>query len=301
LSASCQFIKQKDGENQRGKKELRLHTVQKETTMTPISVYVAVVAVIGGIFVSSNRMLFGLSTGNLSEEDYAAFVTTKDDVLDYYLEKHHKQIGDDFQAYRHHCLRVLSFAKYFLSLENIDFASLEPRVHNDIVMALAYHDIALWTDGKLNYLTPSVIQMNNRVLEEMKLSKQSETDEAAIYIPMRYHWSTFEEDSVVASAIIMEHHKLTNYDYHTSKNNINSSDGKPVVENINEIVNAVRKADWADATMGLIRFGLPQSLLGAAYEAIPDEGFHNVLLNMGARLSPNSLKGQLEVLKILKW
>ena len=73
------------------------------------------------------------------------------------------------------------------------------------------------------------------------------------------------------------------------------------LQHFDDVVNAVRKSDWADATVGLIRFGLPQSFLGEAYKTIPEAGFHNVLLNMAPKLSPDSVVGQMEVLKILKW
>ena len=170
-------------------------------------------------------------------------------------------------------------------------------------MALAYHDIALWTDGALNYLEPSVDQMNKRVTEEMQRSKQQEGDDASMYVPKILDWSNFlEEESDIAKAIILQHHKLTSYTHKNNSIKGKNQSGRAVrVEYINEIVNAVRKADWADATMGVVRFGLPQSILGAAYEAIPEEGFHNVLLNMGGRLSPDSLAGQMDVLRILKF
>lgn len=272
------------------------------------------------LFITSNRMLFGLSTGRLSEE-HTAFIKPKNDELNYYLEKHHKQIGADFVPYRNHCLRVMAFTRYFLAQDNIE---LPPRTFTVIAMALAYHDIALWTDGALNYLDPSVDQMNMRVTEEMQRSKQQEGDDASVYVPKMLDWSNFmEEESEIAKAIILEHHKLTSYTHKANEtttakkkkkkkkkgNNDNGDNNKdqssnkkaPLkVEYINEIVNAVRKADWADATMGVVRFGLPQSVLGAAYEAIPEAGFHNILMDMGGRLSPDSLIGQMDVFKILK-
>lgn len=269
---------------------------------------VTVVAVLVALFVASNRLLFGLSTGELSDE-HKAFIKPKDDVLNYYLEKHKKQIGEDYEPYKNHCLRVLAFTKYFLAQDNI---TLEPRAYNIIAMALAYHDIALWTDGALDYLDPSVSQMKKRVTEEMQRNHQQEGDDAIINMPKVLDWSSFlEEASEIATAIILQHHKLTSYTHKNNSDNEensikgeskkNQSEKMKEMEYINDIVNAVRKADWADATVGLVRFGLPQSVLGAAYEAIPEAGFHNVLLNMGGRLSPDSLVGQLDVLKILKF
>jgi len=297
-----------------------------------LSFIIALLAVTVAIFVNSNRFLFGFHTGDIRPE-HASFIQPKDDVLNYYLEPHHKQIGADFESYRNHCLRVLAFTRYFLSLENIELDPDSP-ISNIITMALAYHDIALWTDGALDYLEPSVTQMDKRVLQEMRQSQQAEGDEGTLYVPKQFHWSSFEADSEIAKTIILQHHKLTSYYQSSSSNSkINSSPsknsaerkvgndetngsnndkedqqssspspgGKVNIEHMNEIVNAVRKADWADATMGIVGFGLPQSLLGEAYKQIPEAGFHNVLVEMGSRLSPNSLKGQLDILKIFKW
>jgi len=282
------------------------------------------------IFVNRNRMLFGISTGSLPKE-YEALVQPKDDVLQYYLEKHHKQIGSDFVPYKNHCLRVLAFTKYFLARDGIQ---LKKETMHVISMALAYHDIALWTDRELNYLEPSVGQLEKRVTEEMQQTKkQGEGDEASMYVPKILDWSNFmEEEQILAKEIILQHHKITHYRHDNNDNdgndpdaadkndsnsgsdatttttnnykkinkkNYSEKDGR--VEYMNEIVNAVRKADWADATMGIVRFGLPQSVLAAAYDVIPEAGFHKILLGMGARLSPNNLMKRMDVLRILKF
>lgn len=100
-----------------------------------------------------------------------------------------------------------------------------------------------------------------------------------------------------AREIILQHHKLT--DWRNSNDN-NSGAAAALIDA--KLVNAVRKGDWADATMGLVRFdGLPAALLETAYAQVPDAGFHRLLLQMGPRLSPDSLLGRLDILKILKW
>ena len=66
-------------------------------------------------------------------------------------------------------------------------------------------------------------------------------------------------------------------------------------------MNAVRKSDWADFTFGIIRWTLPPSHTEITLREIPEIGFHNILFGMGPRLSPNSIIGQLDVLKILRW
>ena len=238
--------------------------------MWRLSVFIAVLAIATGIFVAQNPFLFGLSTKDGSER---YFVYYEDVVLDRELSFVRSYIPDaDFEAYRNHCLRVMTFAKYFLSSSSEkekDFS--EENVMKVIAMAVAYHDVALWTDGKLDYLEPSIRQMYHYVWKE----------------------GIFSEDDIdLAREIINQHHKFTNF---KSKKKSSSS------KSFDTIVNAVRKADWADFTYGIVRFQLPSSLLEDAYAKVPEAGLHQMLATFGPRLSPDSILGQLKVLRILKW
>jgi hypothetical protein len=132
-------------------------------------------------------------------------------------------------------------------------------------VALAYHDAAIWTDNVLDYLEPS------KVLMEKTLGDA--------YTPKELR---------IMDEIIVEHHKVTDY--------AGLSDAE------NDLINAVRKADWADASMGVIRFGMPASLLEAAYDEVPEAGFHQILVDALVRLSAGNLfKGVMEFAKIFKW
>jgi hypothetical protein len=144
-----------------------------------------------------------------------------------------------------------------------------PNAENILGIALAYHDVALWTDGALDYLDPSVKQMDTHVSDptDSILSK---------------------EELKIADIIIQEHHKVTSY-----------SAGKNAT--VNELVNVARKADWADLTFGVVRWDIHAGLIQAAYDTVPELGFHIMLANMGKRLSPDSHIGRLTVLKIFKW
>ena len=158
----------------------------------------------------------------------------------------------------------------------------ESRDRNIDVMAfaLAYHDIGLWTDKELSYLEPSVTVMER----DLQVSSIREMFDPPLT----------EEEIIIAREIILQHHKITSYS--VSKNNIHDTIG-----NKGEImINAVRKGDWVDATMGIIKHGISTDLLETAYFEIPHYGFHNMLLGMGKRLSPYSIMGQFRVLKILK-
>lgn len=238
--------------------------------MLQSAAFLACILAIGmGTFIASNPLLFGIRTG-VPHDTY--FVYSKHFILDGELERLRSKIPpDDFERYRNHCLRVMSFAKFQMP----EFVYEEyPNAMNIVAMALAYHDVALWTDGELNYLEPSAKRMESNVRAD----------------------GVFDEKQIaIAREIIMQHHKYTDY------SSSSSSSLKPSNKATDAMINAVRKADWADATVGIIRFGLPASLLEAAYAKVPEAGFHAMLAGMGSRLSPHSLVGQFEVLKILKW
>lgn len=63
------------------------------------------------------------------------------------LARYEPQIGGDFDGYRNHVYRCITYAMDFLN--NVS-------EHMKIVeTAFVYHDIGLWTDRKLAYLEPS--------------------------------------------------------------------------------------------------------------------------------------------------
>jgi hypothetical protein len=221
----------------------------------------ALIAILVAFFVNQNPLLFGRKV-NTSGFD----VTTQQETLDSQLALVRDALAQDYDRYRNHCLRVYTFSKYFLPEEVMEEI---PKALDILAVALAYHDVALWTDGALDYLDPSVKQMDSHLAkEENPILNQEEME--------------------IAGIIIEEHHKLTYYE--GGKN-----------ETVNALVNAARKADWADFTMGIVSWGLPVGLLEAAYDRLPDLGFHSMLAKMGSRLSPDSIVGQLAVLKIFKW
>lgn len=174
-----------------------------------------------------------------------------------------KTMDDEFKGYRNHCLRVLTFTNYFLP---DSVKETIPNAMDLAAVALAYHDAALWTDKELDYLQPSKVRME----EELK---------EASFTP---------QELKIMDEIILEHHKVTDFT------------GLSKAEN--DLINAVRKADWADASLGTIRFGMPASLVEAAYDGIDEAGFHQTLSNILVRLSDgNLLKGTMEFVKIFKW
>jgi hypothetical protein len=213
-----------------------------------------------GYFLARNPILLGRKTGK-SHSGFA--IIDSDPVLDDELFGLASTLRPDFKAYRNHCLRVATFTKYFLP----EFVEEEiPNAMELVSMALAYHDLGLWSDNALAYLEPSLARMEAALLPEGNYSSK---------------------EMAIMKEIILQHHKVT--DFHSDLGLAADA-----------LVNAVRKADWADATMGVVRFGMPEALLEAAYDNIPEAGFHNTLLGFLPKLSTD-LVGMLDIVKIFKW
>jgi len=102
------------------------------------------------------------------------------DRVEALLAPYKDAIGVDYDAYRAHIYRVLSFSMHFLKNDE----TYRPLVET----ALVYHDIGLWTDGDLAYLEPS---------EHLALRDNQENNFG------------LDPDALVAA--IHWHHKITAY------------------------------------------------------------------------------------------
>ena len=122
-------------------------------------------------------------------------------------------------------------------------------VPESVAIAAAFHDIGIWTDHSFDYLEPSI-----RRARAYLVAQNSESMEAEVV------------------ALIREHHKLLPYSAHHAAS-----------------VEAFRKADLVDVSLGMVRFDLPSSFVRLVKARFPNEGFHRRLVNLTARqflLSP---------------
>ncbi|KAJ8909066.1 hypothetical protein NDN08_005763 [Rhodosorus marinus] len=175
-------------------------------------------------------------------------VITDQSELDEHLKSFEESLGGDFDGYRNHCLRVLTYAVHFLK-EGSGFDASEVSIALPVLgAALAYHDIGLWADGELYYIE-----------ESAERAKEALQDKFSV-----------QQISTIHN-IIMEHHKIT-----------------PWHGEDEALVNAVRKADWVDATMGFVRYGMPTGNIATTRNALEESSFHETLMGMFNRLKPGS-------------
>lgn len=125
-----------------------------------------------------------------------------------------------------------------------------------------YHDIGLWTDHELAYLEPS---------EAVALADNE-----------KYGWGL---DPEILRGAIHWHHKISPY--------------KGLHQNV---IEACRKADWIDASKGMLRKSLSKKAIREVEAAFPNLGFHDTLLRLAKDYGGSTLVGGLKVTRgIVKW
>jgi hypothetical protein len=154
--------------------------------------------------------------------------------LDALLEPWRTLIGVDFEGYRNHCRRMVTFC--------LALRECSAEEEHKIAIAACFHDIGIWTAGTLDYLPPSV-------------------PPAVDYLRSINAESWGEEISLM----ITEHHKLSAYEVERF----------PLVE-------AFRKADLVDFSLGLVKFGLPGGFVREIKQQYPNAGFHRMLVRRAA-------------------
>ncbi|MHC8387116.1 HD domain-containing protein [Pseudomonas sp. MDT2-39-1] len=127
-----------------------------------------------------------------------------------------------------------------------------------VQIAAAFHDLGIWTDGTIDYLEPSV-RLATDYLANRQLSHLNGE----------------------VTALILEHHKVRPY----------AADHALSVE-------PFRRADVIDVSLGLLTFGLPRVYIKTVKSALPNHGFHWMLLRQTAR---QFLRSPLKPLPMFRW
>ena len=142
------------------------------------------------------------------------------------------------------------------------FLDYEAAYESLVETAFVYHDIGLWTDHELAYLEPS---------EAVALADNE-----------KYGWG-FDGDAL--SGAIHWHHKIFPYKGPHA-----------------HVIEACRKADWIDASKGILRKGLSKAVVKEVEAAFPNLGFHDTLLRLAKDYGGSMLVGGFKVTRgIVKW
>ena len=112
-----------------------------------------------------------------------------------------------------------------------------------IAIAVAFHDIGIWTANTLDYIKPSVEQMRQYLASNELLMWEKEI-----------------------TLMITEHHKMTKVECSEDQ----------LVENF-------RRADYADFTLGLVRSSIPLDEFRKLTRDFPNKGFNKTLIYLGIK------------------
>lgn len=159
---------------------------------------------------------------------------TPEELLDNLLAPYRERLGRRCAAYHNHCRRVLRICR---------MQDPDPENGMKYAVAVAFHDLGIWTAGTFDYLAPS-------------------KDLAESYLRDSGRESWIEEIGLM----IEYHHKRSPYKgphAHT--------------------VEVFRKADWVDLFLGWKRFGMERKVLRRIRKESPNRGFHFFLLRRGVR------------------
>lgn len=110
-------------------------------------------------------------------------------------------------------------------------------------IAASFHDLGVWSDDTVDYLPPSVAM-------------------AREYLDANDKASWVEEISLMIDL----HHKV-----------------RSVQEPRYPLVEIFRQGDLIDFSLGMVRFGLPASLIRDIKTTFPNAGFHKTLTRLGLR------------------
>lgn len=138
------------------------------------------------------------------------------------------------------------------------FSAVDRSQLDKIAVAAACHDLGIWTDRTFDYLEPSALLATRRLLESPHAAWADEVRE-----------------------MILQHHKLTRYR-----------------ANADWLVEPFRCADLIDLSRGLVRFGLPRTLVREILAQWPNAGFHKRLLSLAGERARSHPLSPLPMLRL---
>jgi hypothetical protein len=127
-----------------------------------------------------------------------------------------------------------------------------------IIIAGCFHDLGIWSAGTADYLPPSIVEAREYLARE---GLDAWAPEIVRMIDL--------------------HHKFTRYH-----------------DPLFPLVEAFRRADFADVSLGMLRWGLPASFVREVKAAFPNAGFH---LRLAKLLGQGLAAHPLDPLPIFRW
>jgi hypothetical protein len=149
-------------------------------------------------------------------------------------------LGGAYDPYKGHVYRVLNYTCALLESSDVELDDYgsTKEIQERVAIAAAFHDVSVWLDSTFDYLGPSKERANTWLDEK---GKSSWKPEIGLMIDMHHKQTVYKG----------EHYRL---------------------------VEAFRRADLIDLTMGLQKSGLKSDFITEVHYAFPYKGFHWLLV-----------------------
>ncbi len=157
-------------------------------------------------------------------------IETQHSLIEEILSMWEDTIGGDYPGYRGHVYRVFNFCLALLPCTEEEKTKL--------AIAACFHDIGLWSDHTVDYISPSVTQVKQFL---SGTGCEAWSEEIVLMVEM--------------------HHKVRSYRGERFS-----------------LVELFRKGDLVDFSLGAFTFGLPRTYIRQVMKTIPNNGFHKFLL-----------------------
>jgi len=176
----------------------------------------------------------------LKEENAMYDIIREHEVIERLFLPWRLSLGAAYDPYKGHVYRIMNYTCAYLESSQSELKEYGPRkeIEERIAIAAAFHDVGVWLDQTFDYLEPSKNRADEWLEERGKSAWQPEID-----------------------LMIDMHHKQTAY----------TGDHEILVE-------AFRRADLADLTLGIQKSGLDSFFIDEVKKAFPYKGFHWLLV-----------------------
>lgn len=186
----------------------------------------------------------------MSSSSHIPAIVVDEPAIDAILGEWRSAIGPALDGYRGHVYRVFNVC--------LQLRRCSDEERRKLAIALAFHDIGLWSAQTVDYLPPSEAEAAAWLARNGLVAW---TDEIRLMIGM--------------------HHRL-----------------RPWRDPATPLVEALRRADLVDFSLGAVRAGVPRAFLRRLSATFPNAGFHRFLF---ARARGWWLRHPLRPMPFLRW
>lgn len=103
------------------------------------------------------------------------------DRIEEILNSYRDQIGVDYKGYKNHCVRIIRFLNYLKPISSDEYEKL--------LIAVAFHDIGLWTHDTFDYLPPSVCLLKKYLT---RIGKTEWIEEISLMIDRHHKFTAYQ-------------------------------------------------------------------------------------------------------------